>query len=350
MRNAEKLVMPLCILTLCGAAQAQTSVQFYGLIDAGIAHVKGSRGSSTLVMGGGLDNNQFGFRGTEDLGNGLKAGFDLQAGYEPDDGLGKSTNTNNQRSGATPINGLTFNRKATVSLSGAWGEVRIGRDKVPTYYNWYPGDPLGLTGVGVAVNREYVITGPTTVYASNTVAYHSPVFLNGFTVQAMHYRGENTSGTPTSGDGTGNSLRVAYASGPLFVGVGVGQTNYAAGDDKLRNLAASWNFGVLKVLGIYNNDRAGSLSARGAALGVHVPVGSGTYRAGYSFHRTSAPGEPEARKLSLGYVYALSKQTSLYATVAHVKNVRGSALAVVKASTAPNASSTGYNVGIFKRF
>lgn len=169
-------------------------------------------------------------------------------------------------------------------------------------------------------------------------------------MQVMHYRGENRSGAPTSGDGNGGGVRLTYASGPLFVGMGAGRTTYAAGDDNMRNIVASWDFGAIKVLGIYNDDSAAARAAKGASLGVHVPVGRGTYRAGYSFHRTNAAGRPEARKVSLGYVYALSKTTSLYATAAHISNHRGSARAIVGAATAADEPSSGYHLGIFKRF
>src|SRR3954468_21862805 len=132
--------MPLAVLglaVLAGAtAQAQSSVTVFGLLDVSIAHfgADGS-GSQTALATDGYQSSRIGFRGVEDLGDGLKAGFWLEAGLAPDDGEGAATNSNNQSSGAgagvAGRQGITFGRRSTVSLLGNWGEVRLGRDYVP---------------------------------------------------------------------------------------------------------------------------------------------------------------------------------------------------------------------------
>ncbi|MGD9760499.1 MAG: porin, partial [Comamonas sp.] len=113
-----------CLASLPGAASAQSKVELFGVVDVGVAHLGGSGASKTGLSTGGANISRLGFRGTEDLGGGLKAGFWLEAGLDVDSGAGKATG-----------GGLNFNRRSTVSLMGNWGEVRLGRDDSATFLN-----------------------------------------------------------------------------------------------------------------------------------------------------------------------------------------------------------------------
>jgi predicted porin len=345
----KKHLVLLSALGLAGTACAQSSVTLFGIVDATIAHGSGSLAKRTQLSRGGYNTNRIGFRGEEDLGGGLSAQFWLEAGINVDDGSAGATNTNNQASGATASGGLTFARRATVGLAGPWGELRAGRDYTPQYWGYIAGDPFGNVGVGTAVNYTSSITGVTNTRASNSLAYFSPA-LAGFRVNLMHYRGENASNAANSDDGNGSGVRLSYESGPFSAGVGYGRTEYLAGDMIQRNISAQWNFGVAKVMGDLNRDRAGTLDARGGALGMSAPLGVGEAKASYSWHRTDAAGNPEAKKLAVGYVHNLSKRTAVYATYARVRNSGGSAVALNGATTAPNASSSGFDLGLRHSF
>lgn len=345
----KKSILLLPLLGVAAAASAQSSVTLFGIVDATIAHGSGSIAKRTQVSRGGYNTNRLGFRGVEDLGGGLSAHFWLEAGLNVDDGTGQATNTNNQASGGTGGGALTFNRRATVGIAGPWGEFRAGRDLNPQYWGYIGGDPFGNVGAGASVNFTSSITGVTGVRSSNSLAYFSPN-LAGFKVNAMHYRGENASNLPTEDDGTGNGIRLSYAKGPFSAGAGYGRTEYAAGDVVQRNIDAQWNFGVAKVIGDLNRDRAGTLRARGGSVGVVVPVGAGEVKAAYSLHRTNAAGDPEAKKLAVGYVHNLSKRTAVYGTYARVRNSGGSAVALNGATTAANASSSGFDLGLRHSF
>ncbi|AEF88682.1 putative porin precursor transmembrane protein [Delftia sp. Cs1-4] len=343
-------LLVLSLTALSGAAFAQSSVTLFGVVDANIGYGSGSVASRTSLSGSGLNSNRLGFRGTEDLGGGLAASFWLEAGFNVDTGTGLSTNTNNQASGVTPAGGLTFNRRSTVSLSGPWGEVRMGRDYTPQYWNLGYMDVFGNVGAGSALPATIPITGPTAVRASNSIGYLSPKVLGGFAVQVAHYRGENASGAANSGDGTGGGVRLTYDNGPLTAGLGWGRTKYAAGDTYQRNVLLGWDFGVAKLYGGYSRDAAGSVNATGHSLAVSVPVGVGEFKAGYSRYKTDAAGSPDAKKLAIGYVHNLSKRSALYATLAHVTNSGGSAHALNGSITAPNGSSRGVDLGFRHAF
>src|SRR5450830_547499 len=100
-----------------GAAMAQSSVTLFGTMDLGVRHVDNGDSSVTSVSSHGASTSKIGFRGEEDLGGGWGAGFWLEAQVDPDTGL----------TGGSNGTGLAFfNRRSTVSLSGPWGEVRLG--------------------------------------------------------------------------------------------------------------------------------------------------------------------------------------------------------------------------------
>jgi predicted porin len=340
---------PLMLAAIAGAmcsAHAQSSVTLYGIIDTTFARGYGSLTDRTQLLRGGLNSNRLGFRGIEALGGGYSAIFWLEAGFNADDGNGQASNTNNQASGVGTGTGLTFARRSTVSLAAPWGEIRLGRDYVPQYFNLAAGDPFGNVGVGTTMNYAAIITGVTNTRASNMIQYLTPNTLGGFGASLGYYLGENPHGTPTSDDGTGEGFRVWYEKGPLAAGIAYGRTNYAAGDVRQSNAFANWNFGPAKIMSIYSSDRNGALSAHGALLGVSVPVGVGEFKTAYSQQKTSAAGSPLARKFAVGYVHNLSKRTAVYGTVARVNNSGGSAQALNGATTAPNEHSSGFDLGI----
>ncbi|WP_137920422.1 porin [Hydrogenophaga sp. 2FB] len=346
----KKSILLLSAFGAACAANAQTSVTLYGVIDVAVTRGNGSVSDRTMLGRGALSPNRFGLRGNEDLGGGMSAGFALEAGYNADDGTGGSTNTNNQNSGVVS-GGLVFSRASYLRLGGAWGEVRAGRDYVPQYLNFGIGDPLGLVGAGAALNYTNIITGPTSARASNGLFYYSPSMLGGLVVNLAHYRGENMTGIPTEDDGTGNGIRLSYQAGAFVGGVGWGQTHYAAGDATQRNVAASYDLGGVKLMGMLSRDRLGTLQSRGGVFGAHAKVGAaGLLRAAYSTHRTNAVGTPESKKLALSYVHSFSKRTALYTTVARVSNSGGASVALNGARTGANRISTGWDVGMRHSF
>jgi predicted porin len=318
-----------------------------------VAFGQGSIDKQTRMTTGGHLPSRIGFRGVEDLGGGLSASFWLEAGILTDSGAGLGTNTNNQASGETGSSGMTFNRRSTLSLSGGFGEIRMGRDFTPQSLNGAVFDPFLQAGVGGGQPVYGYITGPTKYRASNSIAYLTPRNLGGFYAHAMHYLGENSQdGAATQKDGTGTGLRAGYVSGPLEASVAVSGTKYAAGNVQQNNVGGSWDFGFVKVMGLIESDKNGLTKARGLQIGGKFPISTGEVRLAYSRYTIAAPGKADqpTDKLALGYVHNLSKRTSLYGTVAHLTNKGGASFALNGAKTAPNGSSTGLDLGLITRF
>jgi predicted porin len=351
----KKSLIALAVLAAAGAASAQSSVTLFGIVDATFARGTGSVSDKTQLTNSGYNSSRLGFRGTEDLGGGMSASFWLEAGVANDNGAGGTTNTNNQATGGTGGGGLTFNRRSTVSLAGGWGELRLGRDYNPQFWNLTVFDPFGTNGVGTTqvLNSNSAITGAINVRSSNSIGYFLPGNLGGFYGQVQYYMGENNqTGAVTEDDGTGAGLRVGFANGPFNVALAVASTKYAAGDIKTVNIGGQWNFGAAKLMGEYSRDRMESaiqITGKGGLIGALIPVGAGEIRVAASTYKID-PAGTKTNKLALGYVHNLSKRTAVYTTVARVKNSGGATQALNGAATAADGSSTGFDLGVKHSF
>jgi len=351
----KKTLVAVAALVATGAF-AQSSVTLFGVVDAAYAKGSGSISDRTQLKNSGYNSSRLGFRGEEDLGGGMKAGFWLEAGVNNDDGSGAGTNNNNQAAAATdPVlnarnQGLTFNRRSTLSLMGGFGEVRLGRDYTPQFWTETAFDPFGTNGVGTTVT--FGKGGVTGVRASNSIGYLSPSF-GGVKVWLQTYMGENASTAPVK-IGDGNAMRVTYDNGPLSVAFATSSTTVGAtaagGDVKnvTSNLGGSFDFGVAKVMLQANKTTIdGAKDINGFLVGGAAPVGKGALR--LSFSSTDQDGVA-SKQTAVGYVYDLSKRTALYATYAIVNNSGGARLALNGSTTAANETSSGYDIGVRHSF
>ena len=384
----KKLLTALAAIAAAGWASAQSSVTLFGVVDAGVSYqsatsrdaVTGlsSKQSRYSLANSGYNSSRIGFRGTEDLGGGLAASFWLESPITNDDG-------------ATGI--ATFNRRSTVSLSGGFGELRLGRDYTPTFWNDTVFDPFGTNGSGTnvisSVSASSALGNTNYTRASNSIGYFLPSNLGGFYGQLQYSLHENTDTSTSDGSASTNSSagrsvggRFGWANGPLDVAVSLGESTVvdtAALTRKVRtaNVGASYDFGPVKLFGELSSVRNGFETAlasthdsyNGYLLGATVPVGPGLIRASYSEVRYNegvaglAGEDPRVRKLALGYVHNLSKRTALYATVARVNNRNDAAYTGSLSSAITTGygssgvgysgvprSSTGYDFGIRHAF
>ncbi len=356
----KKTLLAMAVLAASGAAFAQSSVTLFGVVDGTLAFGKGSVSNLTQLTNSGYNSSRLGFRGVEDLGGGLNASFHLEAGVNNDNGTGAATSTNNQAVGAfdaatganSPVRagtqGLTFNRRSTVSLGGGFGEIRLGRDYTPQFWNHTVYDAFGTNGVGTSQLLNSSLGGPTAVRASNSIGYFLPGNLGGFNGQVQYAMGENASTGAKNGNGFG--LRFGYGAGPIAANLAYSRTTYAAGNITTTNAGASYDFGVAKISGLYDQDKNGATTGKGFMVGLNAPVGAGEIRGSYGTYKTDAAGTPKTNKFALGYVHNLSKRTAAYATLARVSNSGGAKQALNGSSTAANGSSTGYDFGIRHSF
>jgi predicted porin len=365
----KKLVALAVLAGIAASASAQSSVTLFGVVDLAARSVKNGDNSVKSLASGGINTSRLGFRGVEDLGGGLLAGFWLESGINADSGTSSDTSTaaavakaptaTALGSGATSATtGRFFNRRSTLSLSGGFGEVRLGRDFTPSYTGSADFDTFGDNGVA-AYSKFFTTFGSTVdtnTRADNLVSYFLPSGLGGLYGSVAAAAGEGSSGKKYAGG------RIGYAAGPLNVSLALGQTTVSqpqTTDDKYKvfDVGASYDLGVVKLNGYYTQNKLASVKVAVYNLGASVPLGLGSVRVGYT--KANASGRlgitsieaNDASQWALGYVYNLSKRTALYTTYARVTN-KGSASYVVASSPAAvaGAKSTGYEFGVRHSF
>lgn len=323
---------------------AQGAVTPYGLIDMAVVRESGgSAGSVTKLTSGVSVGSRLGFRGTDDLGNGLSAVFVLETGFQGD-------------TGAIGQGGLLFGRLAYVGLRGRFGSVLAGRQYTPEYLVVAFADPFG-SGY-VADSKNIVATsGNAFSRMDNTFKYLSPT-VAGLTVELAAAPGEASSDS-TAGRQIGGSI--AYAAGPLQVRIGYhhrhNDTATQKNTESARNavVAAVYDFSVIKAHALYGVNRGfnssvlrntanpfgqptapvASTDSRDTLVGLTVPLGPHTLLASYIQKDDRTTHNQDANQIAIGYRYTLSKRTSVYAVYAHIENRNGAGY------TSGNASESG---------
>jgi predicted porin len=341
----KKFAMLAVLAAVSGGAYAQSSVTLFGVLDEAARYVKNGDLKMKSLASGGINTSRLGVRGTEDLGDGLKAGFWLETGLNPDSG--------------TQSDGTRFwNRRSTVSLLGGFGELRLGRDYTPTYTGYTDYDPFGDNGVAASSKFDSSLgtARDTGTRADNQIAYFTPGGLGGFYARASVASGEGTAGKKYIG------ARAGYAAGPLDVSASYGQTTVAPvlGDDKFKtaDVGASYDFGVVKATAYYTQSKFVDQKIATYSIGAIVPVGAGQIKAAYTHANASgvtAAGvnvdANDANQFALGYVYNLSKRTAIYGTGAYIKNKGAATFAVASApAIVAGGKSTGLELGLRHSF
>jgi predicted porin len=339
----KKALIALAVLGLTGgAAVAQSSVTLFGVIDADVKYVKTGALALKKLDSSGLNTSRFGVRGTEDLGGGLKAGFWLESQVDTDTGVAGG-------------GGAFWGRRSTVSLSGDFGEVRLGRNKTVSRLHLEDFDPSAFTGLGsVSTVYSNLGSGNGTSFgrADNLASYSLPNNLGGF------YGGVDVSAGEGVGTNKGQSVRVGYKQGPLHVSGAYANTSNANDSDKfkLASIGAAYDFGVVRPSFSYTENKYQARKQQIWTASATAPLGQGQLWGSYTSAKTTGEvgfatvGTPKL--LALGYIYNLSKRTALYTTFAELKNdgTTRFILGGAPAATANGLKSSGYDVGLRHSF
>ena len=315
----------LAAATLFGAtapAWAQSSVQVYGLLDVSAGQFQSAGGLKVKRLdSGNYSTSHIGFRGTEDLGGGLRAGFTLESFLLLDSG------------GAGRVNNVDvfWARNANVNLSGGFGNLRLGRMGPPLFVSSLQFNPFGDSfGYSPTIRQYYSLPAGTPLVGdsgwNNAIAYSTPA-LGGLSATVMVAAGE---GAATS-RGKNLGANVTYRAGPLgltaawqdvktqgvlgrpisaFPGF-TGQTAYKVG--------GSFDLKVVRLFAQYgriSTDATLDVDTTNLQLGAAVPVGTGSLLAAYGKSDVDVEGptpERTSKILTLGYDYPMSKRTNVYA-------------------------------------
>lgn len=330
------LVAVAALVSVATSANAQTNVTIYGIVDAGIRHEDNGNaaGSFTRLDSGILNGSRLGFKGTEDLGGGLSANFQIENGFTIDDG-------------ALGNGGLLFGRQAWVGLAGGFGAMKLGRQVTPVFANSNVFDPFGDAQSGDSA-RLFNYSGSRT---NNAVSYgYDAGSLRG----ELQYGFGEVAGNTSAGSMLGATA--GYRKGPIDLVLTYNGNNDAAGNvrGKATMIGGNCDFGIAKVFIAYqwNKDvtATGVVTAgadvRDALIGATIPVGNGVVRASYMRLTDKAKSNADASQVALGYVYNLSKRTALHTSVARLANDGAASYKVV----APGASDKVIDFGIRHSF
>jgi predicted porin len=355
----KKSLLALAVLgAYAGVASAQSSVTMYGTLDMAATYIKNDGTPRRLSLAtNGVNSSQLGFRGIEDLGGGLKAGFNLIAELNGID--------------AGNVGAKFFGRRSTVSLFSNAGELRLGRDYTPTFWNQTIFDAFGTNGIGSTLNSRQLYAGTR---QDNTIQYLLPSNIGGFYGQVMAGAGEGG----TSGDRPARYVggRIGFAAGPFdvaaayssekfwtasnitgttgigqLVPIGVGQTQ------KTWNVGGSWDFGFAKLMGYYDHESIPNAREKFWSISANFPFGQSEVRVGYDRSKLDRAGallDSRVDNIKATYQYNLSKRTMMYASVARLDNKDATRLSLGSGNNvgiiyaAPNASgnSKGFQLGV----
>ena len=375
----KKSLIALAVIAASSTAMAQSSVTLYGLIDVSVQSFKTNVYTASTVtpgvittanvrqtrLGSGVQNgSRWGMKGSEDLGGGLNAVFDLQSGFSVD-------------TGASGQGGLLFGRHAFVGLNGGFGTLTFGRhdtsldDEIGNFVASAHNGADATNGPGVTKAMAGVITGATTVTSGATsaanitntatiaaaynavagnvgawVGYNSRVDNSikfqtanyaGFTGSATYGLGEDK--TATASATSTLSLAAKYANGPVGVLLAYQDEAMAknaaqtatTGNINLKNtlVGATYDFGMAKLYSAFNQAKleVGTSSRKNKeySVGVSAPVGAFTLRAEYAQSKgdvfsTVAGTEIKSKGYDLEALYDLSKRTTLYTSYVNTKH------------------------------
>ena len=320
-------------------AQAQTNVQVYGVMDAAIAiEDTDAPGEDrrTVINSGNQSSSRLGFRGTEDLGNGLKALFNIEAGVALDTGAADSA---------------LFGRRAVVGLQGGFGTLTVGREYSPIAAVAAASDILGQGMFGS--NLSAFGANRLTRRLANSVNYKSNA-LSGFVVNAAYSAGEKS--IDPSGDLMGVSLE--YKNGGLYLGGGYHVfERLATGDDKEWAFGAGYSFGAFELKGNYMvADLTGANNEyKNANLGASYTAGANKFF--LNFQQQKLETGAKGNTVSLAYTYSLSKRTNIYTTYAQLRNngrgnfgINSSSTNVTPPATALGADPSVLSLGLRHSF
>ena len=340
----KKSLIALSVLAaISGAAQAQSNVTIYGVVDMAFQAESNGAGKKYAIDSGEQSGSRLGFKGTEDLGGGLKAIFDIEAGILADSGASQG--------------GLTFGRQSWVGLTGDFGTVKAGRQYTPQFYFFDAVDPfdLGFTsgnaGKSTSTGGVFGFLSASAWRVNNSISYQTND-ISGFSAMALYSAGNGsaiTSTTTCTGEVAGDhtacramGLSGQYAAGPLYIGaVYYVQDNTSDASLKSSMVGATYDFGVAKAAFGYSKDSGvdnsnNSVDQKGYMFGVTVPVTPADSILATAARLKDDVAGGNSTQYAIGATHALSKRTNLYGSLSKVSNdanVNGGGLAASKGAS-----------------
>lgn len=340
----KKLILASACAAMAAPALAQSSVQISGVVDVGIDYARGTQ-SQTRLRDGDMAASRLIFKGMEDLGGGMHAGFLLENGFTADTGAELFGNNR------------LFGRQAWVELGGRWGTVRLGRQYTPTFDGLVKVDGFyvnsNVSPINLVTSREGQGAAKAIYLArfDNMIAYRTPN-VGGFTGTLAYAPGEAAG----SSSGRNAGANLMYAKGPLYLyyayQVQYAGTAAAPVADPSRTtfhyVGGTYTLGPVQ-LGLTveadSSNAAGTNDARHYLASLTWKVNAANTLRSEIVKRSveNSPLDPYA--VALGWDYALSKRTYLYTRAVYVHNPAGGSSSINLIPIAANSGDDGRSIG-----
>ena len=322
----KKSLLALAVLAASGAAFAQSSVTLYGRVDLGITKITGQ--SAVMADGSSVGtSSRIGFRGVEDLGGGLKAGFLVETQFDADA-------SKNGGAGST-----IGSRNSYIDLMGGFGGVRLGRHLNPALlFAATYGGPWG-TDYGYA-NNANILSIEGARY-NNAISYmgkfgdvsvmfttamkegNTYAVANGISTGAA--ADAATVGAPTGAVGAAKmplALAVNYGAGPIAAGVTLTK-NGRGGDKLLTHVGFTYDAKVVKASLAFEQDGNQVGGKNAYSLGVSAPLGAASVN--FVYGKDQKGSAADVTQIAVGGQYNLSKRTNVYGLVGQLKSAGATA-------------------------
>jgi len=289
----------VAVAAMAAVTGALADVTIFGIVDQAytMSTAKTAAGVSTktTTVGGQYTGSELGFKGSEDLGGGLKANFQIH--FAP--------NIDGTPSTVAPVGSTSPTAyQSHVGLSGDFGAVKLGKYFSPMFFHSLTFDATGASAIGFNVANGVT---PTFALTSNAIQYDLPTLVPGLGVSYMQAQGEEAG----SSENNISNIRLMYSSGPLSAGYSTATTKGASGASTKDNATGlSYDLGMAKVFYNATSTKASTAteSTKGTNFGISVPFGATTL----NYTNTTSKDSTDASKgMLIQGIYALSKRTSV---------------------------------------
>ncbi len=327
-----RTVLAAALAAACAGGACAGPVTVYGTVDTGLEIYYNGDSTNARVSSGLREGSNFGFMGSEALGNGAEVFYKLESTVFVD-------------TGSMAADNRLFDREALVGVRGSYGSISLGRQYTPHFLTMAMIDPAGLT-MSSAANYfacpqfEGTINGyhqDETTRFSNSISYDSPSF-HGLTVQLFAALGEQTkagSNSPTRGNVYNVGFRYQSSSLTVMASYLYQNTSVSSYEDwdSYWALGAAYDFGVVKPSILYVH-REGTDEAAGSTpgartgspdldmiqLGASAPAGAGKLIATVGYLKNSSTEDGDAWAWGVRYDYPLSKKVTVYSGLTGIQN------------------------------
>ncbi|MCY7369944.1 MAG: porin [Polaromonas sp.] len=376
MNKLNAITAAIGLSMLSATAMAQSSVTLYGIVDAAVVYTtKQVGGSRTSIDAGQLATSRWGMRGSEDLGGGLKANFNLEGTVGNDTGafgagFGGNTTTAGTSTVVPSAGGTTsslFDRQATLGFSGGFGALTLGRQNMVGVDAVASVDPIGFAQPAINPNVAFSALNSGALFSSfgtndggaalrqnNSIRYALPNF-SGFGGALMYGFGEQAGNSSAN---TYAGIVGSYITGPFAASLGYSKLNNRTDSQELTLVGGGAKFSIsnaFAIRGTYTESEVDATSRKIAVAGVGVdflPMPALTLTAGYYNIKRSGDLSAKADQVVGLARYTLSKRTTLYTIATYAKAGSGlaadTALGLITATG--QTSATRLSLGVFHAF